>query len=636
MNGIEFKREDFSKFADFLGMGFYRVTREGKFIECDSKTRELLEIPEGVDVSEYSIADLYAIPAEREMRIQELKKKKNEPLTDTLSLSINGKNILFFDICWFDKQGNLAGLIREVRESNLLRSLRAVEEMPTAFYHVEHAENDEDHDKERITLCNDRFAQIHGFKKKEDAIGKSISKLFHPPESKEKFFKDLYEADERGEPLRKYPFETKKLDGTPIHLSLDVRLVKDSEERVIGREGTIRDVTDEIELKKIVVETQANLERTTADINKFIHTFLHPVVKFSGNSELLYQLGDALRKTSQPKKTPIPEGKELGEQLMECLTGIRNKIHEIDTKIEEKGPLHKKDGVDLLKISTFKEKLIRIIYQFDYSLKTEESELLLDSTIKDTALWVLDELNKINFSEYSELEFIIREGFIEFLHKILFSHLVHIAGIMKRETEIMKDVVEALRAYIGLQKERKYSLVKSDLEKILEENIEHFKPTFLEKGIEIDYKFTGNLEAELAPNDIDRVVCNLLHNAGKYSSPGKGRFIKIRAREIQPGDQVEFSIENFGTPIKKEEIESESIFKFGIRGELAFKSDRDGTGVGLADAKDTVEYHGGELNLTSNPVREDGDPREYKVPYLTKVTIRIPKKSKKERSNKWR
>ncbi|MCK5023921.1 MAG: PAS domain-containing protein, partial [Candidatus Aenigmarchaeota archaeon] len=79
---------------------------------------------------------------------------------------------------------NIHGLVREMEESSLLRSVRAVERMPTGFYSVEHAENDEEHEHERITQCNDRFVEILGLKSKEHAIGKNIVKLSHTPEIK--------------------------------------------------------------------------------------------------------------------------------------------------------------------------------------------------------------------------------------------------------------------------------------------------------------------------------------------------------------------------------------------------------------------------------------------------------------------
>jgi signal transduction histidine kinase len=129
----------------------------------------------------------------------------------------------------------------------------------------------------------------------------------------------------------------------------------------------------------------------------------------------------------------------------------------------------------------------------------------------------------------------------------------------------------------------------------------------------------------MSGNDIDRVICNLLHNASKYSYEGPGKFVKIRARELQREYAVEFSITSCGIPINKKELENGDIFKYGYRGEFASKMDRDGTGVGLADAKETIEAHGGTIKITSEPTRDSGVQQQYKTPYITTVIIKLPK-----------
>jgi signal transduction histidine kinase len=98
---------------------------------------------------------------------------------------------------------------------------------------------------------------------------------------------------------------------------------------------------------------------------------------------------------------------------------------------------------------------------------------------------------------------------------------------------------------------------------------------------------------------------------------------------------VEISIQSFGVPIKKEEIDNGDIWKFGTRGELAYVYDREGIGAGLTDAKDVIEAHQGEISITSEPpgkLKENESPG-YKVPYLTTVIINLPKKKKKGEIN---
>jgi hypothetical protein len=76
MNVINFKKEDFSKFADFMDDGFYRITVDRKFLECDPTVRKPLGILEDADLLTRPFPKLYTIPPETEMGIQMLKKRK--------------------------------------------------------------------------------------------------------------------------------------------------------------------------------------------------------------------------------------------------------------------------------------------------------------------------------------------------------------------------------------------------------------------------------------------------------------------------------------------------------------------------------------------------------------------------------
>jgi len=738
MSEIDFKKEEILKFATLLGLGFYRVTEDGQFVECNLNARKIFGIPqEEKDILNYSIKDLYVVPAERDLRIRKLMKNKWEPLSGSLSMRINDENKLLFDICRYDEsygdKGTFVGLVSEIENSTIFPKMfgvfpmglyeldnqnrvarvnkklveileynnenqilnrpikdfyederyldefnqeiiengiankiirlqdannkiieveffsqnineyesprwgmvtdvtrresyyRTLQRMPTGFFHIEN---------ERITQCNDHFARILGFKKKEDAIGIDTRKYFVDKEVMKEYFQNLEKASEKDEAVQGYEFKIRTEDGKIITVSVDSHLVKNSNGKVIGREGTIRDISDKVALREKIKETEKRLEKTTADINKLIHTFLHPVIKFYGNSELLSQVSKILQKSIHLETPSINDTEELGKKFMAKLTELRDNIPDIGKNIsyyEKKEKQTKKDELDPLVATTLKEKLTKILNVFDYTLKTEKSEILLERTIRDTALWVLEELDNVKYFDQNKLKPLVKKDFIEFLQDILFNHLTRGASILVGETEIMKREVEALRAYIGMKKERKYAFAKHDMGRILEENVERFKPVFLEDNIEIDYKSSGNLTAEISKNDFDRVICNLFHNAKKYSHKGgKRRFVKVRARELQPENQVEFFIQSYGVPIKKEEIENETIWDFGYRGEMAYSSDRDGTGVGLADARDVIKAHEGEIFITSDPTRTDGNPREYKVPYLTTVKIRIPRTQKKK------
>ncbi|MCP5107410.1 MAG: PAS domain-containing sensor histidine kinase [bacterium] len=499
------------------------------------------------------------------------------------------------------------------------RYYRALDRMPTGYYRIRYDKKEADKHVGRIEHCNDQFARILGVEDKETLIGQDVRSFYASVDEGKEYLRFLEMLDKGGAPVQGHPLRIKRADnGQIVHISIDSQLVRENGE-VIGREGTIRDITEKVELEKKVKETESRLKKTTADINNLIHTFLHPVLKFYGHSELLDTLGRILYKSARHRVPAKADLKKLAKQLEDRLLEIQNRL---DT-ISETGS----DSAAAL-ARTFE----KIINGFDYSVdKAENSNILLDKVIRDTALWVLEELDLAGYFnenlERGTLPDVFDGEFIQFLENILFEYIIRTAGILKGETQVMRREAEALRKYIGLGEKRRHTPRRQNLGKIIEENIELFKPLFLQKDIEIEYRPSGNLYASISENDIDRVVCNLLYNAKKYSYEGPGCVVRVRTRNLHRENAVELIISNLGTPIKRDEIESGKIFKFGYRSKLVYRTDRDGTGVGLADAWDVIhEHHGGTITITSEPAgsRDDGDPPRYRVPYITTVTVRLP------------
>ena len=94
---------------------------------------------------------------------------------------------------------------------------------------------------------------------------------------------------------------------------------------------------------------------------------------------------------------------------------------------------------------------------------------------------------------------------------------------------------------------------------------------------------------------MERVLCNLLENAAKYSAPN--RPIGLQARCI--GDVVEIAISDSGSGFQSHELEQ--VFNMFVRGHTA--SRQPGTGLGLAICKTIIEVHGGTIEAHN---REEG------------------------------
>ena len=92
---------------------------------------------------------------------------------------------------------------------------------------------------------------------------------------------------------------------------------------------------------------------------------------------------------------------------------------------------------------------------------------------------------------------------------------------------------------------------------------------------------------------IERVFCNLLENAAKYSADGTA--IEISARRIDANVEVAVCDRGHGIPAGQ----AEHIFEMFVRGTR--ESATPGVGLGLAICRAIVEAHGGSITAASRP-----------------------------------
>jgi signal transduction histidine kinase len=108
---------------------------------------------------------------------------------------------------------------------------------------------------------------------------------------------------------------------------------------------------------------------------------------------------------------------------------------------------------------------------------------------------------------------------------------------------------------------------------------------------------------------LTQAVNNLVHNAIKYSPPGKE--IIIAAEPNHTGVMIGVRDEGFGIP----EAARDRIFEKFYRLERDTASGTVGTGLGLALVKEIVERHGGRITVESNPAT--GSTFTVRLPQLS-------------------
>ena len=125
-------------------------------------------------------------------------------------------------------------------------------------------------------------------------------------------------------------------------------------------------------------------------------------------------------------------------------------------------------------------------------------------------------------------------------------------------------------------------------------------------GHPVDVRLHQRLPKVLADASwVERVLCNLLDNAAKYSPPGQ----PITVSAEQRADMVAISVADRGVGI--EPLEQELIFDKFYRGQSQ-RYRVSGTGMGLAICRAIVEAHHGTISVVSQP--EHGSVFTFTLP----------------------
>lgn len=127
------------------------------------------------------------------------------------------------------------------------------------------------------------------------------------------------------------------------------------------------------------------------------------------------------------------------------------------------------------------------------------------------------------------------------------------------------------------------------------ENITMSVAEYIEsKGITL--KFDTNIEEKMIacdPDQIERVILNLLSNAMKFTPQGGRIWVKI----LDDDDKVKIKVRDngIGIPKNKQDI----IFDRFQQVNKSFSRHHEGSGIGLSLVKSLIEKHGGDISLKS-------------------------------------
>ena len=517
----------------------------------------------------------------------------------SIHISINSKLWKSDDDNLIGREGTFTDITNEIKFSG------ALERFSNGFYEVK-----QQNDKHIITNCNEMFAKMHGYNRINDVIGLDITDFYFDQKSKDIFLQKLEKAEkENRSEIKKVLIQAKKKDRTPFWIQVDCGLKRDTSGKVVGREGVVVDVNERVLLEKQLEEKQAKLKETMEDMDKFVHQYIAPLMNIDSTAQTLLEI---LEKRLSKKIDDI-------RQIEISVQPTNNLILQIDEFLEA------------VKSENESEKLIYRLEKKKLQLVQREEKykdpILRELWTREVILDILEIIVKLTEKYQSQKSSNIYSILKKIKKIILDIYDIYILQLHKKildNTQITYKVIESLRRYSLSSREIPFDFSKSNIMNVIKNNIELYYDLAKKKGLTIIPPDQSYILVEISENHIDRMISNLLLNAIKYSHQRPGGFIKVNVNEKR--HEVEIRIENYGVPVMQEELEK--VFEYGYRGKFSYDWNRTGSGIGLADAKITVEKHGGQIHLSSIPAPSYAQQGDYNVPYLTRVAVTLPKRRK--------
>ncbi|MCT7991398.1 GAF domain-containing sensor histidine kinase [Laspinema olomoucense] len=177
----------------------------------------------------------------------------------------------------------------------------------------------------------------------------------------------------------------------------------------------------------------------------------------------------------------------------------------------------------------------------------------------------------------------------------------------RRESNLVRDLLK-LQEYESNQ--ATIHVQNLDLKLVLTEIANSFQDKFEEKGLNLTLDLPKRAPKALAKKffklntdaeSFERILHELLTNAGKYSDPGTTVYLRASHQIDLQQNQVIVTLTNTGAGISPEDLPH--IFEKFRRGQGVTQQAIGGTGLGLALVKCLVQHLNGSIAVSSTPIQ---------------------------------
>jgi PAS domain S-box-containing protein len=372
-----------------LPVGVYIVRRDGRFVKCNWRAREILNLPLEEELDD-SIERFYQSPEERNRIHDELLKAEDGGiyLEKLLSFEVGSREVIVRDFTRSlrDVEGNVLGYVCcMIDVTGAERSYRLMDSLPAGVYKL-----DAD---DRCETANKAFARILGYNSPEEIENKPSSDFYVHREEAERLRKMVEE--EHPKPVTNFVAEMYKKDGEKIFVNINAHMVEGEGGVYAGREGTISDVTRQERYHRILRDVPVGLNSIRSEAGgdviedcneQFLKLFEFPfndtALARGFDARKLHSSTDGYRRFMTELERAAKRHEPLGRYPLKVVTYNNDeKIIEISSQ-----PLTDNDGklvgrtsamYDITQEAELRERLDELTYDFGSVLHNYTTTLLM-------------------------------------------------------------------------------------------------------------------------------------------------------------------------------------------------------------------------------------------------------------------
>lgn len=588
-----------SIFDAHLPSGVYRLDENDVLTQANLGFARLHGYDSVGEVLRKPATEFYADPRQAEELKQEIL-RFNE--VDRRRVTLRRKSGQLFSayvtaVGFFNRQNQYAGRAGFVEDRTLEEQYeRLLQDIPVGFYVVEQREG-----QDIVVDCNEEFARIFEVPSRAEMIGRNVRDYHYSRQDTGQLMKKLEEAAASGGAVLGEQFRVRTAHGTLKTIEVNAR-PQLHENRIIGRTGAIRDITEEMEMR-------GRIAALTSDVGAVLHTFRHTLTQLKHNMSAVADVLAGSPNTPVRPQTP--------EDLEEA---VRGPLHELSSAVDRflnltanvshAVPLEKADRESL-------QRVMDVLKAYRRHPKAHWRDLWGAGVAEILGIAKRIRTNTVARDTYRPM--------IQAAEKIGVLTGLATLSIAREAIAAVETPLEALYEFVITGERSADTREVVPLETCVTDATNSLTDFAHERGVRILFESHSRTEVEVRRLEITRAVQNLLHNAIKYSwaRGEKPPWVTVLVR-INELAMAEVVVENWGVPIPEEEIAKGLIFRFGFRGRFSSDRGRLGTGVGLADSLSIAQAHKGSLRIESRPAAPNGNPKEYDQPFVTRAFLALP------------